>query len=227
VKAAQGMPAGLDLRQTLRGHLERHQEPPAGRLPRSAGLIVGRAGVRHFGRSGRQRPVDLNGVAIPAAICRVSQALAAPIPPPAAASSGLWVSPGAAAPGATWGERLGCREQASRARLADAVPEPAAPATASPPRSPECSAPCRARRLAGRAGSRHGHPLPDMHDNKAEHPAGTRAVCQLPEDNRTANQGRLPRPPHHTTRSRGAARTLPGARSSRYRPGVPAPAADP
>ena len=30
VKAAQGMPAGLDLRRTLRGHLERHQEPPAG-----------------------------------------------------------------------------------------------------------------------------------------------------------------------------------------------------
>jgi hypothetical protein len=28
VKAAQGMPAGLDLRRTLRGHLERHQERP-------------------------------------------------------------------------------------------------------------------------------------------------------------------------------------------------------
>jgi hypothetical protein len=24
------MPAGLDLRRTLRGHLDRHQEPPAG-----------------------------------------------------------------------------------------------------------------------------------------------------------------------------------------------------
>jgi hypothetical protein len=30
VKAAQEMPAGLDLRRTLRSHLERHQEPPAG-----------------------------------------------------------------------------------------------------------------------------------------------------------------------------------------------------
>jgi hypothetical protein len=30
VKAAQKMPSGLDLRRTLRGHLERHQEPPAG-----------------------------------------------------------------------------------------------------------------------------------------------------------------------------------------------------
>ena len=32
---------------------------------------------------------------------------------------------------------------------------------------------------------------PDMHDNKAEHPAGTRAACQLPKDNRTYLSGCL------------------------------------
>ena len=72
----------------------------------------------------------------------------------------------------------------------------------SPPRSPDRSAPCRARRRAGRAGSRHRHPLPDMQDNKAEHPAETRAVCQLPEDNMTGNQsGCLV--PHTTLRGAG------------------------
>jgi hypothetical protein len=30
--------------------------------------------VRHFDRSGRPRPADLNGVAVPAGICRVVQA---------------------------------------------------------------------------------------------------------------------------------------------------------
>src|SRR5207302_366438 len=45
-----------------------------GRLRRSAGLTLGRACVRHFDRSGRQRPADLNGVAVPAGVCRVSQA---------------------------------------------------------------------------------------------------------------------------------------------------------
>ena len=69
------------------------------------------------------------------------------------------------------------------------------------PRSPERSTPCRARRLAGRAGSRHGHPLPDKQGNKAEHTAGNRVVCRLPEDNGTENQsGCLV--PHHTTRIR-------------------------
>jgi hypothetical protein len=46
------------------------------------------------------------------------------------ASSGLWVSRGAAAPGATSAERPGsCQDQATRALPADAVPAPAAPAT--------------------------------------------------------------------------------------------------
>jgi hypothetical protein len=58
----------------------------------------------------------------------------------------------------------------------------------SPPRSPGRSARCRARPLAGRAGTRHRHPLPEIQDNKAEHPAETRTVCPLPEDNRTQNQ---------------------------------------
>ena len=60
--------------------------------------------------------------------------------------------PGAAAPGATSGERPGSGgEQAPRARRADAVREPAAPATAIIPPSPGRSALCRARR-AGRPG---------------------------------------------------------------------------
>ena len=56
--------------------------------------------------------------------------------------------------------------------------------------------------LAGRAGSRHRHPLPDMQD-KAEHPAGTRAACQLPETNHDRNPGGSLVLPHHTTPSRG------------------------
>ena len=34
-----------------------------------------------------------------------------------------------------------------------------------------------------------------MQDNKAEHPAGTRAACQLPENKQDRKSGRLPRPP--------------------------------
>ena len=69
-----------------------------------------------------------------------------------------------------------------------------------PPRSPpdrrDRSAPCRARLLAGRTGSQHRHPLPDMHDNKAEHPAEN-PRC-LPAAGRQQNLSeRLPRPPLH------------------------------
>ncbi len=61
-----------------------------------------------------------------------------------------------------------------------------------------------ARRLAGRASSRHRHPLPNMQDKKAGHTAKTRAVCQVPEDTMTEKSERLPRPPpHHTRRSQG------------------------
>src|SRR6185437_3611113 len=37
-------------------------------------------------------------------------------------------------------------------------------------------------RQAGRAGSRHGHPLLNVRDNKAERTVDTLAACQLPED---------------------------------------------
>src|SRR6266702_6501761 len=113
--------------------------------------------------------------------------ITAPIPPlMAAASFGLRASPGAAPPGATSGERPGsCREQASRARPADAVPEPAAPATAI---TPPIAGPRRAV-----PGSRPGWPgclatrasSPGYVNNKAEHTAETRAVRQLPEGHRT------------------------------------------
>jgi hypothetical protein len=106
--------------------------------------------------------------------------MTAPIPPPAAAASpGPPASPGAAAPGPASAQRLGRRrDQPAPARLTDAIPEPAAPATAITPRSLERSAPRRARRLAGRAGSRHRHPLPDVQDNKTEHTA--QGVCPHP-----------------------------------------------
>ena len=65
----------------------------------------------------------------------------------AAASSGLRASPGTAAPVVTSGERPGRRrEQTTRTRPADTVPEPAAPATAITPRSPE-----RQRTVSGSA----------------------------------------------------------------------------
>jgi len=53
-----------------------------------------------------------------------------------------------------------------------------------------------------------------MQDNKAEHTAETRAVCQLPEDYRTENQSGCLVPSHYA--DSGAARTLSGARSSRW-----------
>ena len=79
------------------------------------------------------------------------------------------------------------------------------------PRSPERSAPGRARRLAGRAGSRHGHPLLNMQDNKAEQAAETRAVRQLPEDCRTEDQSGCLALPHYADSA--AARTRSGAGS--------------
>src|SRR5258708_27779141 len=58
--------------------------------------------------------------------------MTASIPPPAAAArSGPPASPGAAAPGPASAQRPGsCPKQPTRALLADAVPEPAAPSTA-------------------------------------------------------------------------------------------------
>jgi hypothetical protein len=79
-----------------------------------------------------------------------------------------------------------------------------------PFRSPGRSAPRRARRLAGRAGSRHRHPVPHRQDNKAEHAARTRAACQAPEDTMTAKSDRLPRPPPPHYAESAAARTPPG-----------------
>jgi len=69
--------------------------------------------------------------------------------------------------------------------------------------------------LAGRGGSRHRHPLPEMQDNKAEHTAETRAACQLPENEHDRKSERQPRPPTPHYAEPGAARTLSGARSSR------------
>ncbi len=93
-------------------------------------------------------------------------------------------------------------------QLADAVP--GASAAASPLRSPGRSRPCRARRLAGGAGSRHRHPLlcgttkRDMLPNLRCLPGARRQ-----NDRKSA---RLPRPPaHHTRPESGAARTPPGA----------------
>jgi len=44
-----------------------------------------------------------------------------------------------------------------------------------------------------------------MQDNKAEHPAETRAVCQLPEDNMTGNQsGCLVPAPHYAESGGGS-----------------------
>ena len=131
--------------------------------------------------------------------------MAAPIPPPAVtASCGFRASPGATAAGATSGSGqvvAGSRRRAHFWRM------PFRSLQRLPPRSP-VHRPAAARgaglgTLAGRAGSRHRHPLPEMQDNKAEHPAETRAVCQLPEDSRTENPGGCLVLPCHATRSRG------------------------
>jgi hypothetical protein len=71
-----------------------------------------------------------------------------------------------------------------------------------PPRSPlrslDRSAPRWARGLAGRAGSRHRHPLPNMQNNKTGHTAKTGAVCRVPEDTMTENQSGCLVLPHTT-----------------------------
>jgi hypothetical protein len=81
-----------------------------------------------------------------------------------------------------------------------------------PPRSP-LDRRAAARRagldaLAGRAGSRHGHPLPDTQDNKAEQPAETRAVCQLPENEHDRKSGAAASSSRTTLRGAGGS---PGA----------------
>ena len=65
-----------------------------------------------------------------------------------------------------------------------------------------------------------------MQDNKAEHTADTRAVCQLPEDNTTENPGGSLVLPHHTTRSRGGSDAVWG-QVIHIAADLPAPAADP
>jgi hypothetical protein len=97
----------------------------------------------------------------------------------------------------------------------------------SPLRSPDRSTPSLARRLAGRAGWRHGHPLPTMRGDKAGLTAETGAVCPVPEDTMTEKSGRPPRPPPHTRRSQRRPGRRRGARSSRCLPDLPAPAANP
>jgi hypothetical protein len=89
-----------------------------------------------------------------------------------------------------------------------------------PSRSPDRSAPCRARRLAGRAGSRHGHPLPEIQDNRRNKLLNPRHLPAARRQHDTKSE-RLPlsRRPHYA--ERGAARTLPGATSSRSLPELP------
>ena len=113
-------------------------------------------------------------------------------------------SPGAAAPGPAWAERPGsCREQPTRALLADAVREPAAPATAI-----TSSIVWTAARRGG-LNTRLAGPARDTgtlsrinRSTKGDILLGTRAACQVPEDKMTEKSERLPRPlPHHTRRS--------------------------
>ncbi len=120
----------------------------------------------------------------------------------AAASSGSWASPRAAPPGATSAQRPGrSREQATRTRPADAVPEPAAPATAitrpvaGAQRAVPGSTPGWPGWLATRASS------PDMQDNKAGNiPLRSRCLPAAADD-RTENVEAAASP--HTTRIRG------------------------
>jgi len=95
-----------------------------------------------------------------------------------------------------------------------------------PPDRRERSTPCRARRLAGRAGSRHGHLLLDMQGNKAEHTAETSAVCQLLEDNMTEIRVAASFA-HHTTRSRRQLRRCKAPGHPDGWPDSPAPLAFP
>ncbi len=157
-----------------------------------------------FGVAGNSPPISTASPSPPGSAGSFKP-MAAPIPPPAVASSGSWARSAQeqlrpARPRRSDQVVAGSRRPVHLWRMPSRSPQRLPPR--SPPRSPDRSAPSRTPRLAGRAGSRHGHPLPDTHDNKAEQPAETRAVCQLPEDDMTENQsGCLV--PHHTTRSRG------------------------
>jgi hypothetical protein len=132
----------------------------------------------------------------------------APLSPPGPAGSSKPMTasiPPPAAPGPASAERPGsCREQPTRALLADAVPEPAAPATAitssiaGPQRAAVGSTPGWPGWLATQASS------PEYAGQQNGTYCRTRAVCQVPEDKMTEKSGRLPRPlPHHTRRSQG------------------------
>src|SRR5262249_38960879 len=99
-------------------------------------------------------------------------------------------------PGATSGGRPGsCREQATRARPADAVPEPAAPASAiTPPiagaqHAVPGSTPGWPGGLATRASS------PRYAGQKAEHTAGNPRCLPATGRQRDRKSERLPRPP--------------------------------
>jgi hypothetical protein len=72
-----------------------------------------------------------------------------------------------------------------------------------PSRSPDRSAPCRARRLAGRAGSRHGHPLPEIQDNRRNKLLNPRHLPAARRQHDTKSE-RLPlsRRPHYAERGR-------------------------
>jgi hypothetical protein len=156
-----------------------------------------------------------------------SKPLAAPVPSPAAASSGLRAGPLAAAPGAASAQRPGsCPERVTRARPADAAPEPAAPATAI---TPPIAGPQRAK-----PGSTPG--WPGWHTTQASSPRICRTTrrniplqralpASCPKTTGKEITAAASSTPHYA--EPGAARTLPGARSSRYLPGVPVPAADP
>jgi len=92
----------------------------------------------------------------------------------------------------------------------------------SPPRSPlrppGRSTPCRARRLAGRAGSRHRHPLPYKQDNKANVLLNP-CCCQMPDDKKI----RAIASSFRTTLSEiRSGPTPPGAGSSRLPPDLSA-----
>jgi hypothetical protein len=85
----------------------------------------------------------------------------------------------------------------------------------SPLRSPGRSTPSLARRLAGRAGWRHGHPLPTMRGDQAGHTAEIGAVCQVPEDTMTEKIRAAASSSPHTRRSQRRPGRRRGARSSR------------
>jgi len=73
------------------------------------------------------------------------------------------------------------------------LPTAITPSIAGPQRAVPGPTPGRPGWLATRAS------LPSMQDNKVEHTANTRAVCQVPEDKTTEKSQQLPLPPlRHT-----------------------------